>query len=150
MDPINDSTEGYARSHFTAHGRVQVELQWPWMLNWAEGPFNRELVLALSPLLEAHIPAFRAQGPWVLLALIRHSTLATDEALATFTLLLQRLVAADMAPRAVAHVTQEHVEGAGLMDEAMERCFVTAGIPFANFREEAPARDWLAQRLAGG
>ncbi len=149
MDPISDSTDGYAQSHFTVHGRVQIEVRWPWMLNIAEGPFNRELVLALGPLLSVHFPALQAQGPWVLLAVIRHSTLVTDEALLTFTTLLQRIVAAGVAPRAVAHVTGEEVEGVGLMDEVLERCFVSAGIAFANFREEGPARAWLTAQLAG-
>lgn len=149
MEPTSDSTEGYAQTQFTVHGRVQVVLQWPWLLNHAEGPFNRELVLALAPLLSAHLPTFHAQGPWVLLAFIRYSALATDEALATFTQLLHRIVAAGVAPRAVAHVTEVDVEGAGLMDEVMQRCFAAAGIPFANFREEGPARDWLRLYLVG-
>lgn len=149
MAPISDSTDGYAQSRFTVHGRVRIEVQWPWLLNVAEGPFNRELVLALAPLLAIHFPALQAQGPWVLLAVIRDSTLATDEALATFASLLQRIVADGVAPRAAAHVTAMDVEGVGLMDAALERCFAAAGIPFANFREEAPARAWLQRHLDG-
>lgn len=149
MSPISDSTDAYARTPFPLHGRVQIQGEWPFLLNVAEGPFNKELVQALGQLLAAHIPALQAQGPWVLLAVIGYSTLATDEALSTFTGLLQQLVASGMAPRAVAHVTAPEVEGAGLMDEAMARCFEVAGIAFAGFREEAPARRWLESRLAG-
>lgn len=145
--PFSDSTDGYAQSRFPLHGRVVVEAEGSLLINFAEGPFNRELVLALGSLLAARIPEMQAQGPWVLLAIIRHSTLATDEALASFTTLLQQIVANGLAPRAVAHVTTPEVEGVGLMDAPMERCFDTAGIPFGSFREEAPARAWLAQVL---
>ena len=145
--PFSDSTDGYAQSRFPQHGRVVVEAEGPLLINFAEGPFNRELVLALGSLLSARIPEMQAQGPWVLLAIIRHSTLATDEALATFTTLLQQIVAGGLAPRAVAHVTALDVEGVGLMDAPMKRCFEIAGIPFAGFREEAPAQAWLAQAL---
>ncbi|MBB2485814.1 hypothetical protein H5407_11340 [Mitsuaria sp. WAJ17] len=147
MSPINDSTDAYAQTRFPLHGRVQIVGEWPFLLNHSEGPFNKELVLALGQLLAAQIPALQARGPWVMLAIIGYSTLATDEALQTFAGMLQRLSATGLAPRAVAHVTSPEVEGAGLMDEAIARCFDTAGIPFASFSEEAPARDWLQSQL---
>ncbi len=148
MSPINDSTDAYAQTRFPLHGRVQIVGEWPFLLNHAEGPFNKELVLALGQLLATQIPPLQAQGPWVLLAIIGYSTLATDEALDTFARMLQALSASGMAPRAVAHVTALEVEGAGLMDEAMARCFDAAGIPFASFREEPAARGWLEAQLA--
>ncbi|MDL5033420.1 hypothetical protein QRD43_16010 [Pelomonas sp. APW6] len=149
MPPFSDSTDGYAQSRFPMHGRVWVQTEGPLLLNVADGPFNRELVLALGSLLATRIPEMQAQGPWVLLAVIRHSTLATDEALAAFTDMLLHIAAAGRAPRAVAHVTASDVEGVGLMDVPMARCFEAAGIPFACFRDELPARAWLAGRLAG-
>ena len=149
MPPFSDSTDGYAQSRFSLHGRVLVETEGALLLNVAEGPFNRELVLALGSLLATRIPEMQAQGDWVLLAVIRHSTLATDEALVAFTDMLRHIAATGRAPRAVAHVTPLDVEGVGLMDEPMARCFAAAGIPFAGFREEPPARAWLAGRLAG-
>ena len=108
----------------------------------------KHIPLALGQLLATQIPPLQARGPWVLLAIIGYSTLATDEALHTFSLMLQGLSTSGMAPRAVAHVTAPEVEGAGLMDEAMARCFDAAGIPFASFREERGARAWLESQLA--
>lgn len=148
MPPFSDSTDGYAKTRFSIHGRVEVESDGAVLLNYAAGPFNRELVLALGSLLGARIPEMAAQGPWVLLAFIRQSTLATDEALATFAGLLKQIAASGMAPLAVAHVTGTDVEGFGLMDGPMERCFQEAGLPFSVFREEAPARAWLNDWLA--
>ncbi|HLO93300.1 MAG TPA: hypothetical protein VK195_03220 [Burkholderiaceae bacterium] len=147
MSPVKDSTDAYAHTRFSPHGRVQFVGDWPFLVNYAEGPFNKELVLALGQLMTVQIPALQAQGPWVLLAIISYSSLATDEALQTFAERLRNLSASGLAPRAVAHVTAPEVEGAGLMDEAIARCFATASIPFASFREEAPAREWLQSQL---
>lgn len=148
MPPISDNTDSYAKTRFPMHGRVEVVSEGAFLLNYAEGPFNRELVLALGSLLGASTPEMAAQGPWVLMAIIRHSALATDEALTAFAGLLKQVVASGRAPLAVAHVTAADVEGFGLMDGPMTRCFEEAGLPFSVFRDEAQARAWLNDWLA--
>lgn len=148
------STDEVAQSTFPAHGRVEFSVGDNIITSIVTGPFNAELVKAVPQTRAEAFKAFAQRGPWGDVIIFRHSALASVDALAALAESLQQRAAAGLLPHATALVLPPDVEGARLLAASYLKCFRdsaydAAGIPVAEFTNEADARVWLAAQLSG-
>ena len=113
----------------------------------AEGPFNREAVeavgLAMRDLFAGMPPAPRFAN----ILDMRHSLLASPDALHAYGGFLQAMSEARTAPQAVAWVVAPEVEGRSLMLPIFARLYAEHGRRFAAFETMAEAEAWVREQL---
>ncbi|MDT9000925.1 hypothetical protein RQP53_16735 [Paucibacter sp. APW11] len=148
MSPNTYTTDQYDPGRFRPHGRVEYEEQGRILWSRATGPFNPELMQALSELVIATFPAMTAKGPWVNICTFNHSALCSPDVLLSFTATMKQLVQMKIAPVATAFVLTPEVDGAELMAPLFEKCFKEGGIPFACFPSIELAQQWASSRLS--
>lgn len=142
------TTDEFDPGKFRPHGRVEYEAQGQVLWARATGPFNAELMQALSDLVVATFPAMSAQGPWVNICTFNHSALCSPEVLTAFTGTMKQLVQMKIAPIGTAFVLPPEVDGALVMGPLYASCFKEAGIPYASFPSVELASQWGASLLA--
>jgi hypothetical protein len=135
---------------FKPHGRLELWSEGSVLRVQAEGPFNREAVLALGAAIKQFYQALPPEQGFVYLLEFHSSLMASPEALAAFADFLKAMSSAQTAPKAVAFVVNTKVEGACLMLPLFARLYAAAGRDFASFETMAAAEDWLRQRLRTG
>ncbi|MCV2367957.1 hypothetical protein [Roseateles oligotrophus] len=132
---------------FRPHGRLELWSEGSVLRVQAEGPFNREAVLALGAAIKEFYQILPPDRNFVYLLEFRSSLMASPEALAAFADFLKAMSTAKTAPKAVAFVVAAAVEGACLMLPLFARLYADAGREFSAFETMAAAEDWLRERL---
>lgn len=109
----------------------------------ARGPFNAELLRALKDV-QGELEAEMRLGKLQRIDIVRfiESCLAPIDVIQIFERRLLEIVANGSAPRAVAYVLTDDVEGAKVMTPHFRSAHQRAGIPFCIFSNEADAEKW--------
>lgn len=141
------STDDFDPGKFRPHGRVQYEEQGRVLWSNATGPFNAELIDALTDLVKSTFPGMAAKGPWVNICLFRTSAMCSPEVLTIFTAMMKQIVALNLAPTGAAFILTPDVEGASVMGPLYEKCFQDAGIRYASFSSIEQACEWAASLI---
>lgn len=136
-----------ANGLFKAHGRVALWTEGSVMHVQAEGPFNREAVLAIGVAMKQLYQSLPQDQNFAYLLEFRASLMASPDALAAYGEFLKAMSMAKRAPKVVAFVVAPEVEGASLMLPLFARLYAEHGRQFAAFETMAPAEDWLRERL---
>lgn len=132
---------------FKPHGRLALWTEGSVMHIQAEGPFNREAVLALGVAMKQLYQTLPTDRSFVYLLEFRTSLLASPDALAAYGDFLKAMSMAQRAPKVVAFVVAPEVEGASLMVPLFARLYAEHGRQFAAFETMALAEAWLRGRL---
>jgi hypothetical protein len=132
---------------FKPHGRLALWHEGSVMYVHAEGPFNREAVLALGVAMQELYQTLPPDRSFVYLLEFRSSLMASPEAMAAYGDFLKAMSLAKRAPKVVAFVVAPEVEGASLMLPLFARLYAEHGRQFAAFETIAPAEDWLREQL---
>ncbi len=136
-----------AKGLFKPHGRLALWTEGSVMHIQAEGPFNREAVLALGLAMKQLYQTLPLDREFVFLLEFRASLMASPEAMAAYGDFLKAMSMAKRAPKAVVFVVAPEVEGASLMLPLFARLYAEHGRQFAAFETMAPAEHWLRERL---
>lgn len=141
--PPRYCTDDLPQGAFRLHGRVEFELEHPLLRTRAVGPFNKELVEALSRLVPQVFREMSVSGPWMELVQFEESMLAAPEVMQGFTAVLGELARQGLVARATAHVLNPEVEGTTVMAPLFAQAYAKAGLRYAHFTSEEEARAWL-------
>ena len=141
------STDHVSPGRFNAHGRVDFEEQGNILWATAVGPFNVELVRALEKVVTTLFPVMASKGIWAGICRFEQSALCSPEVLASYTEMMKRLAALNVAPTGNAFVMTPQVEGAYLMDLLYARCHREAGIRYECFHTVELAGHWAGSVL---
>jgi hypothetical protein len=133
---------------FSAHGRVEFEERGNILWATAVGPFNVELASALEKVVTTLFPVMNSKGIWAGICKFEQSALCSREVLASYTELMKRLTALNVAPTGSAFVMTPDVEGAYLMDPLYARCHREAGIRYECFHTVELAAKWAKSVLS--
>lgn len=144
---ITTSTDHFAPTRFSPHGRVDYEDRGRLLFARAEGPFNAELMGALLRMAKATFPVMAARGPWANIATLSGSALCSPEVIAGLTDGLHQIVQLGVAPAATAFVLPSDVEGASFMGPLFAKAFGDAGLRYEFFANFDAAYAWLESVL---
>lgn len=112
------------------------------------GPFNREIFDLYAQKATPVFQDARQDGPFVLLVIYKESMMMTNEAAEHFVRIAARMVAADIAPVAVAFVVTTDVEGGNLIPGILKtRVYDPFNVPFQVFSVRDDAEKWLNTKL---
>jgi len=110
----------------------------------AAGPFNREFVEYLIQIETGLLKEMSEKhARWYALTTITNSAMMTPDAMIRYAEYRQAMRDSKLNPQAIAFVLGPEVEGRQLMFPHFAKLYGDSGITFAEFTEEAPARDWL-------
>lgn len=146
LDP-HHTTDEFAVGDFKPHGLVEMWLEGNILRYDAVGPFNRELVRAISQAQHEIMLAAKARGACVEIVTIHESALVTPDGLAELALILQDVNQQGLAPLAVAYVMTADVEGANLMAPLFRKRYQDQGRVFQIFDRMEDARVWAQAQL---
>jgi len=141
------STDDLNHGKFRPHGRVEHEVKGNILWTTAVGPFNSELLEALTKLTLDLLPALATKGPWGNVCTFKHSALGSADVLARLADLVKQAVQANMAAVCVAFVLPPEVEGADLMRPLYAKCYEDAGVRFDAFPNVELASRWVESVL---
>lgn len=142
------STDEIDPGKFRPHGRVEYEEQGNILLTRAWGPFNVELVGALTTLVNNVFPFMASKGNWVNVCVFEKSALASFEVLETLSEMIKQLVQLNIAPVSVAFVLPPDVEGVNFMAPLYAKSVGNGGIPFESFPNFEQAEKWAKSFLS--
>ena len=137
----------FAAGGFRPHGKVELWAEGPVMRVIAEGPFNREAVLALGNAVNDLHQALGDQRPICELLDFRGSLLASPDALHTLGELMALMTEIGNAQKAIAMVVADDVEARDLMLPILTKVYTDQGRVVACFMTVAEAQDWLKTQL---
>jgi len=136
-----------ATSAFRPHGTAQVELSDAILTVHMRGDWNAEMRSQTSLQMREYAPALNAAGPWAICNIL-HDTLVYSETLYASARQDYASRPAESRLRAVAFVIGPNVEGAKLLKPRFDT--LLDGVVDARvFADNASAREWLLQQLAG-
>lgn len=140
--PIHTSTDDVVQSRFAPHGRVNMRFEDDILFYDATGPFNIELVESLAVAQKDILIAANPQGPWVSVSTMRGSMLASPDAFARYSEIMQTQRPAECTPLASAYVVAPDVEGRSLMLPKYEAIHIASGRVFQSFTQLDDALAW--------
>ena len=139
--------QDFAAGGFRPHGEVELWAEGPVMRVIAQGPFNREAVLALGKAVNDLYQELGPERPVCELVEYRGSLLASPEALTTLGELLALMTRLGTAQKAIAIVVADDVEARDLMLPIVTKVYADQGRPVASFNSVAEAQTWLEKQL---
>ena len=141
------TTDDYSFHRFRPHGRVEYTALGNVMICEATGPFNKELVGAVSAVQADLIDGIIQQGKWGDVVIFKDNAMASPEAIASYTEYLQALVAAGVMSSATALVMTPDVEGAEFMLPLYRKCYEVVGLTVGLFDNTEAALAWVKSRI---
>jgi len=144
---IHKNTDGFAERNFRPHGRIEMWTEGAVVHLISEGPFNREVVIALGKLANEIYASIAPGTRFVNINQIRTSLMGTPEALEMLENHLKSLSAAPVHPLLHVWVVGAEVEGHHLMLPVIQAVFARANRPMMVFDNlqaaESAAREAL-------
>ncbi|TPH15608.1 sensor domain-containing diguanylate cyclase [Litorilituus lipolyticus] len=130
---------------FMPHGRVEITLIDQHIVFYrAEGPFNQELMTAISEMESIALADFhKADKQWVKVVLFRNSCAAEPAFLADLSTYIKHVTQNNIAPLANAFIIPRNIEGAEKMPELFAQCYKDSGVNFKVFTQEIDALEWV-------
>jgi hypothetical protein len=141
------SHQNFAASRFKPHGSVTVWPEGNVVYLDLEGPFNPEFFASLLILNDSLYTELAGKGPFVEIAIFRHSMLMSSDALSEFGSVLLDRKANDRAPLATAWVIDQNVDDAFIILPLAEKKFLEAERPFKVFAAIDDAETWAREFL---
>ena len=129
---------------FMPHGRIEITLIDQHIVFYrAEGPFNQELMAAISEMESIALADFHtADRQWVEVVLFRNSCTAEPAFLAALSSYIKHISKNNIAPLANAFIIPNNIEGASNMPKLYAQCFADSEIDFKVFHQEIDALEW--------
>jgi hypothetical protein len=138
----------FVQGPFQAHGQIEMWREGPVVRLRAQGPFNREAVLALGramrDLLTANPPPERFGD----ILELSTSMVTSPESMEELERFLEQMGTRHLPPLAVAYVAGPEVEGRDFMMPLFEALYRRQGRRFGAFETLDAARTWMLQQLA--
>lgn len=130
---------------FMPHGRVEITLIDQHIVFYrAEGPFNQELMTAISEMESIALANFHKESKqWVEVVMFKNSCAAETAFLSELLSYINHISQHNIAPLAVAFVIPRNIEGAKSMPELYAQCFENSAIEFKVFHQEIDALEWV-------
>ncbi len=141
------STDDFAPRRFRPHGRVEFVKQENVLICYATGPFNFELMEALSNVQKPVIEELIKQGKWGDVVILKESALVSPETLNAFEAYLMRLAGLGLISSATAFVLTPEVEGAQLMAPYFVEAYSNAGVELHVCDSFEQGLDWVKAKL---
>lgn len=133
---------------FKAHGQADYEVEGRMVFVRAEGPFNAELVPALSQTISKIIATLAQAGNWAQIITFHKSAMCSPVALNDFQASLKARYTNPKTNPVVALVLGPGVEGAGIMPAVIRKCYSEAGVECQAFTSREDALAWVKSKLA--
>lgn len=150
MDQVKYNTTSLAHGKFRVHGHVEAQPDGNILRQQAWGPFNDELVIALSALQDQLLPQMVAHGRWGDLVIFHGSALAPRSAFEAFSAYMQQRAKNGMAAHVTALVMPPEVEGGEIMAAMFGTLYQQMGMVLQIFGELAAAERWIMAELGRG
>lgn len=132
---------------FKAHGQADYEVEGRIVFVRAEGPFNEELVPALSQTIAKLITPLAMAGNWAQVITFHKSAMCSPSALQQFGNSLKARYLNPKTNPVIALVMSRDVEGAGIMPAVIRKCYGEAGLECQAFTSREDALAWVQTRL---
>lgn len=133
---------------FKAHGQADYEVEGRIVFVRAEGPFNAELVPALSQTIAKMIAPLAQSGNWAQVITFHKSAMCSPQALQDFQASLKARYTNLATNPVIALVMGLEVEGARLMPTVITKCYSDAGLRCQAFTQRDEALAWVQAQLA--
>ncbi len=144
------STDEVRPGKFRPHGRIDFQVEGHILLAHAIGPFNTELIEAVTQVDHALLRPLIKSGHWGELIVFQQSAMGSQHTLSLFTQHLQRFVANGYNGTAVALIMGAEVDGRHVMAPLIAGAYTQAGIRNAVFDNVQEGRDWLEAQIQAG
>ncbi|MBC7917373.1 MAG: hypothetical protein H7Y28_06160 [Rhodoferax sp.] len=133
---------------FKAHGQADYEVHGRVVHVQAMGPFNAELVPAISQTIGKLIGPLAESGNWAQIITFRKSALCSPVSLQEFAASLKARYTNPATNPVVALVMAPEVEGAHIMPAMICKCYGDAGVECRAFTSRDDAQQWVESQLA--
>ena len=147
MNSARHDIQDYVNGPFAPHGEIELWREGSVIHLEAAGPFNAEAMQAFGLAMTQLLAELPPQGLFIDILELRHSMLASPEAIAVLEGFMQRMSEAGKAPCAVAYVAAPEVEGREFMMPLCATLYERLGRRFASFHTRAEADAWARQTL---
>lgn len=147
-NPQVGSTAHVVAPGFKPHGRVDIWMEDDVLQYEATGPFNAEVFDRLAVAQGNFLKSLVFTGPWASICTMRHSAMATPDAIQRYTELMQRPKPPSFEPVATAFVIADGVEGAKIMSPHFERVYSSINRSFRIFGTMEQAKLWVCAMVA--
>ena len=141
------STDEVDPSRFRPHGRVEFVRRENVLICYATGPFNAELIEAVSKVETGLIVELIQQGKWGDVIVLKESALASPDTVDAFAANVKRLVGLGVMSSATALVLTPEVEGAQLMAPHYIRAYSNVGLELHVCDSLEQGWNWVKARL---
>jgi hypothetical protein len=148
IEKVRNSTDDHVQGNFKPHGRVEMFLQGRIICVKARGPFNQELMTALTSLEAQFLSEVASLGPFGEIVSFYESVLASPEVMVGHRQLLEMLKGAGLAHKATAYVITPNLEGAEFTAPIAVNNYAAVDWPFKLFDNLPEAQIWVEQMLA--
>ena len=141
------STKDVDFQRFRPHGRIDLSIANERIAIYdAEGPFNRELIIAIAEVEQTALKVLREKGCFGKVVVFNKSCMAPAETLEQLHehLIEQR---SDGTCHVTAFVIPGDIEGSGMMASQYQRCYKDTGVPFRIFADQQGAVEWISEAL---
>lgn len=135
------------KSLFKAHGQADYEVNGRVVSVRAEGPFNAELVPAISQTVAKLLGPLMQSGNWAQIITFHNSAMCSQQALHDFAASLKARYTNPATNPVVALVMGPDVEGAGIMPAMICECYAQAGVTCRAFASQPEALQWAQSLL---
>ena len=141
------TTDDHSPSRFRPHGRVEFVKRENVLICYATGPFNVELIEAVSNVEAKLIEELVQQGKWGDIIVLKESAMASPGTVEAFASNVKRLVAQGVMSSATALVLSPEVEGAAFMSPLYVRAYSNVGMELHVCKDFGLAWSWVKARL---
>ena len=139
------STKYYPYTDFKPHGLVEFYQRQNTLFTTAVGPFNEEIIDALSFTQQTYIEKIIAEhGDWCELVEFENSCMATPGALEKLMMYLADLKRQNSAPKKTAFIIKEGLEGGNLLSNTYCNLYKKTGMTMQIFKSKTAALNWLS------